>query len=100
MNFPQSVVVVIWGEGHYEREKLQEMKEKGIKSIELDYSDVVVTDEDLQDYDYLTVLLKYIPSIRNNYAHGSGMLHNQVLHSFEVVSELINQLFAASQSKP
>lgn len=77
----------------YEMEKLQEMQEKGLESIALDYSEVVVTDEDLQDYDYLGVLLKCIPSARNNYAHGSGMLHNQVLHSFEVVSELINQLF-------
>lgn len=53
-------------------------------------------DEDLQDYDYLSVLLKHIPSTRNDYAHGSDMLHNQVLHSFEVVSELINQLFPPS----
>ncbi len=80
----------------HEMEKLQEMQEKGLESMELDYSEVVVTDEDLQDYDYLDVLLKYIPSARNNYAHGSGMLHNQVLHSFEVVSELVNQLFPVS----
>jgi len=80
----------------YESEKLQEMQEKGLESIEMDYSEVVVTDEDLQDYDYLSVLLKHIPSARNDYAHGSDMLHNQVLHSFEVVSELINQLFPPS----
>lgn len=80
----------------YEVEKLQEMQEKGVESIDLDYSEVAVTDEDLQDYDYLSVLLKYISSARNKYAHGSGMMHNQVLHSFEVVSELVNQLFPES----
>jgi len=87
---------IIRAQQRYEMEKLQEMQEKGLESMELDYSEVVVTDEDLLDYDYLDVLLKYIPSTRNNYAHGSGMLHNQVLHSFEVVSELVNQLFPVS----
>ena len=77
----------------YEIEKIQEMDEKGLESMELDYSDVVITDQDREDYDYLQVLLNYIADARNNYAHGSGLLHNQVLHSFEVVSELINQLF-------
>lgn len=87
---------IIRAQQRYEMEKLQEMQEKGLESMELDYSEVVVTDEDLQDYDYLDALLKYLPSARNNYAHGSGMLHNQVLHSFEVVSELVNQLFPVS----
>ena len=77
----------------YRQEKLREMQEKGLDSIEMDYSKVVVTDEDWEDDDYLKVLLEYIPDTRNTYAHGSGMLHNQVLHSFELVSELVNQLF-------
>lgn len=84
---------IIRSRQRYEMEKLQEMQEKGLDSIDLDYSEVVVTDKDLQDYDYLSVLLKHMPSARNDYAHGSGILHNQVLHSFEVVSELVNQLF-------
>jgi len=88
---------VIRSRQRYEMEKLKEMQEKGLESIEVDYSEVIVTDDDLQDYDYLSVLLKYIPNARNNYAHGSGMLHNQVLHSFEVVSELVNQLFPVSR---
>jgi len=46
--------------------KLKEMKEKGLDSIELDYSKVVVTDEDREDFDYLDVLLNYIPSTRND----------------------------------
>ena len=70
------------------------MGEKGLESIELDYSEVAITDLDREDYDYLQVLLRYIPDTRNHYAHGSGMLHNHVLHSLEVVSELVNQLFA------
>lgn len=77
----------------YEIEKVQEMDEKGLEYIDLDYSEVIITDQDHEDYDYLQVLLKYITDIRNHYAHGSGLLHNQVLHSFEVISELVNQLF-------
>ena len=77
----------------YETEKMKEMDEKDLESIELDYSEVIITDLDQEEYDYLQVLLKYIPDARNDYAHGSGLLHNRVLHSFEVVSELINQLF-------
>ncbi len=84
---------IIRSRQRYEMEKLREMEEKGLDSIELDYSEVVVTDEDREDYNYLNVLLKYIPNTRNDYAHGSDMLHNQVLRSFEVVSELVNQLF-------
>ncbi|MFA7667916.1 MAG: hypothetical protein WCX93_01070 [Burkholderiaceae bacterium] len=33
----------------YETERMQEMREKGLESIKIDYSEVVVTDEDLQD---------------------------------------------------
>jgi len=84
---------IIRSRQRYELEKLREMEENGLESIELDYSEVVVTAEDSQDYDYLSVLLKYISNTRNDYAHGSELLHNRVLHSFEVVSELINQLF-------
>lgn len=88
---------IIRARQRYEMEKLQEMRQKELESIQMDYSEVVVTDKDLQEYDYLSILLNDIPSTRNNYAHGSGMLHNQVLHSFEVVSELINQLFPVSE---
>lgn len=84
---------IIRARQRYEQEKRQEMEERGLNTIELDYSKVIVTDEDREDYDYLKVLLEYIPEARNTYAHGSGMLHNQVLHSFELVSELVNQLF-------
>ncbi len=88
---------IIRSRQRYELEKTQEMQDKGLDSIELDYSKVVVTDEDRGDYDYLNILLKHIPNTRNDYAHGSGTLHNQVLHSFEVVSELVNQLFPVSE---
>ena len=88
---------IIQARYRYQKEKMQEMKKKGLTSIELDYSKAVVTNGDLRDYDYLKVILECIPGIRNDYAHGSSMLHNHVLHSFEVVSELVNQLFPVAE---
>ncbi|WP_455387579.1 hypothetical protein [Petrachloros mirabilis] len=80
----------------YESERFREMQDKGLESIDLDYSEIVVTDEDLAGMDYLSIVLGYISEFRNKYAHGSDILHTQVLHSFEVVSEIVNQLFPES----
>ena len=53
---------------------------------------VRVTPEDL-DWDYLKTLPDLVPKLRNKYAHGSTMLHNWSLQSFQLVSEIINQLW-------
>lgn len=37
--------------------------------------------------------------VRNDYAHGSNILHNDVLGTFEMVSEFINQLYIADTNK-
>ncbi|WP_198674766.1 hypothetical protein [Rhodoferax ferrireducens] len=36
-----------------------------------------------------------LPAIRNTYAHGSSMLHSTVLGTFEIVTDLVNQLYPA-----
>ncbi len=73
-------------------EKMQEMMAAGIESMEWSESEVVVTQEDL-DCDWLDIFQEVIPKIRNCYAHGSGELKHTVLHTFEMVSEIINQLY-------
>lgn len=70
----------------------EEMRKAGFDSWEIDESKAVVTQEDLE-CDWLQIFLKTIPSIRNDYAHGSRTLKNNVCHSFELVSEIINQLY-------
>jgi hypothetical protein len=45
------------------------------------------------DYDHVQYLIDCTNKKRNIYSHGSTMLHNQVLGSFEMVSEFINQLY-------
>ena len=73
-------------------EMSQKMMAEGLDQIEWNDSDVVVTQEDL-DNDWLKDFLEMIPKIRNRHAHGSDVLMPMVRHTFEVVSELINQLY-------
>lgn len=79
----------------YEQEKLQEMDANGLTQIDLDYSEVMVTDAD-RNWEYLNTLLQYLPGLRNQYAHGTTLLHNRVLTILETVSEVINQIYASA----
>lgn len=45
------------------------------------------------NYDHTQHLVDTVNRIRNDYAHGSSTLHNDVLGSFEMVSEFINQIY-------
>jgi hypothetical protein len=77
----------------YSFQKSQEMRSAGINSWVEDESEIVVTQEDL-DYDWLGNFQEIIPRIRNSYAHGSGLLYPApVRRTFEMVSEIINQLY-------
>ncbi len=76
----------------YVSEKINEMIAADLNEMEFDDSHVVPSEADLQ-HDWLGVFVKAIPGIRNDYAHGSPTLHHTVLHTFDVVSQLINQLY-------
>ena len=73
-------------------EKGDEMQEKGLDRIEMDYSEVEVTDID-KNLGYINDLIEMLPKLRNHYAHGTKMLHNRVLGTIQVVSEIINQIY-------
>jgi len=77
-----------------EMEKFREMSEKNLTEITWDESDIQITAEDL-DWDYVKMLPDLLPMLRNDYAHGSTDLHNWALRSFQIVSEIINQLWQA-----
>lgn len=79
-------------EMQYMHELSMKMHAAGLKKIEWSNSDVVVTQEDL-DADWLGIFLEAIPKIRNRHAHGSGDLMPGGSHTFEMVSEIINQLY-------
>lgn len=81
----------------YSHERLLEMIERDLNQIEIDYDHAVPNHQD-RDWNYLAVLLDVLPGIRNSYAHGSTMLHNQVLSTIGLVSEILNQLFEVRRS--
>ena len=73
-------------------EKLEEMKNSGLDKSKIDYSEVRISERD-KDYDYVKILCEVIPTLRNNYAHGSSTLHNQVLGSFHIVKDILDQIY-------
>ncbi|MFM0159704.1 hypothetical protein [Paraburkholderia sediminicola] len=79
-----------------EFDQFEQMRRLGLTSMQFDYSDVQPSPDDLQ-HDWLGVFIDSLPKIRNTYAHGSTLLHPTVLQTFEIVSELINQLFSSAE---
>lgn len=77
------------------RELIEDMDRKGLNEAFFDPSKVEITDED-NGWDLIALLADSLPQIRNEYAHGSDMLHNQVLGTFQLVAEFINQLWPES----
>ncbi|MFK0376970.1 hypothetical protein [Pandoraea sp. NPDC090278] len=72
---------------------IQQMKDLGLKSIQLDYSRAELPREDFAE-DWIGTFIETLPEIRNEYAHGSSHLDSSsVLRTFEIITELINQLF-------
>jgi len=76
----------------YKHQKLNEMIDQGLDEIELDYTNVQVSEEECE-YDHIQHLIDTTNKVRNIYAHGTSMLHPNVLYTFEMVSEFINQLY-------
>ncbi len=75
-----------------ELQMVDQMQRSGTLTAEVDYSSVKPSPEDL-DHDWIGVFIDSLPKIRNAYGHGSSLLHPTVLRTFEIVSDLINQLF-------
>lgn len=76
----------------YEREKIEEMNKLGLNGIEMNYSEIEVIDTD-RKWNYLKILRESLPKVRNMYSHGASTLHNQVLQSFVIAKEIINQIY-------
>jgi hypothetical protein len=75
-----------------EMEKIREASETNLSEITWDESDIQITAEDL-NWDYVKMLPDLLPMLRNDYAHGSTDLHNRALRSFQIVIEIINQIY-------
>jgi len=79
-------------------EKIEEMERLGLKEVSYDEDAIEIKDID-RDHDMLRPLIENYPNLRNRYAHGSKMLHNHVLGTLIIVSEIINQIFTDSHEK-
>lgn len=86
----------VQAEHKYNIQKIEELKEKGLERISLNYDEINHEEHSLE-WDYLEVLSDIIPKIRNDHAHGSSTLHNQVLITFENVSIIINKIFQTNE---
>lgn len=73
--------------------QVERMTRLGLSSLTVDDSHVQPSAEDLE-HDWIEAFILYLPKVRNMYAHGSEMLHPRVLETFEIVRDLINQLFS------
>ncbi len=72
---------------------MQTMIDQGLESIEVDDSEPLVITEEDRSWNLLQTLTETIPSLRNELAHGSSMLTNQVLGNIELAAEILNQLY-------
>ena len=75
-------------------ERIQKMQASGLTEMRFDGSPAEPLPEDYE-FDSLEIFAKTLPFFRNTYAHGSSMLHPTVLGTFEIVTDLVNQLYPA-----
>lgn len=89
----------VWQEGtknraqwRTEQEIWKEAQQRGTSEIAFDDTQYEIKDVD-RDHEYWEKVIKVIPWLRNMYAHGSTSLHNQVVGTINLVSEIINQIY-------
>ncbi len=78
--------------------QIDAMSRAGLTEMVVDDSNVAPTEDDLA-YDWISVFVESLPQMRNDYAHGSQTLLPTVLRTFDIVCDLINQLFAKQLHK-
>ncbi|MBO9536075.1 hypothetical protein [Herbaspirillum sp.] len=78
----------------YKNEEMRRMIEDGIFQLAIDESLAVPTAEE-SSFDWINHFIQHVPVQRNSHAHGTTSLYPNVLWTFEIVAELINQLFSA-----
>lgn len=80
-------------------EHIQYMEQNDLDQMILPDTPVVPTADELA-FDWLQQFVEGLPRLRNEYAHGSQMLHANVLRTFQIVCDLINQLWFESPGNP
>lgn len=73
--------------------EMRRMNEEGLNNCVVNYTHVQPTEEELQ-FDWIGRFITALPQLRNMHAHGTDNLRPNVGRTFDIVCELINQLFA------
>jgi hypothetical protein len=76
----------------YDMAEIERMHREGIDECIVDHSSVVPNEDDMS-YDWLEHFISTLPGLRNMHAHGTSHLYPNIGRTFEIVVELINQLF-------
>lgn len=76
----------------YRHETLTKMINSNIDEMVLDETHVQPVEADLA-YDWIGNFVESLPRLRNVHAHGTSMLYPNVLRTFDIVSDLIEQLY-------
>lgn len=71
----------------------QIMIDQELTSVEIDDDEPVNIIPEDQCWDLAQILQKNLPNLRNELAHGSSMLTNQVLGTIELVAEILSQIY-------
>lgn len=74
--------------------QISEMQRLGLSTMHVDYSNMQPSTEDL-NHDWIGAFINSLPKIRNAYAHGGELLHPDILGTFRIVRELVDQLFSS-----
>jgi hypothetical protein len=77
---------------------MSRMQKDGLEECIVDHSEVMPNEED-RSYDWLGNFIDGLPQLRNMHAHGSSILYPSVGRTFEIVVELVNQLFLNCSAK-
>lgn len=80
-------------------ERIEYMAAHGLDQMIVEDTPAVPREDELT-HDWIGVFVDTLPSIRNDYAHGSENLHASVLRTFDIVSDLVNQLFTLPPPGP
>lgn len=76
----------------YRHDMTIQMIRDNVDEMVLDDTNVQPSEDDLA-YDWIGAFITSLPQIRNAHAHGTGMLYPNVLRTFEIVADLIDQLY-------
>lgn len=80
-------------------ENFRNMVEQQIDCMRIDADEQPeITAADMQ-WDFVELLKKSIPALRNELSHGSSMLTDQVLGTIEIVSEILSKIYAPNRGR-